>query len=488
MTKNPDVKNALSQSHRPLLHAVPDPPSMQTSYESCSKEPFVYDQNRNEEENYEKKGSVRGSIFNFFSSTVGAGALAVPYAFSHCGLLVGSALLIGVARSTTFSVHLLIQARIKSGLVSYEELAVGLYNKYMGYAVAAAIIIMCFGASVAFILAVGDILEEGLLDVLGGFLTRQELMIIFWAFLMFPLSMVENMNSLRFSSGFGIANSGYLVFATTLHSLQKIFKEGFPNLWDYSSATFWPSSVNGIVTACPIIIFAYICQINVFSIFGELKSGTAKKMEIVTHGGITIISIFYFLLASFTYLEFGRNTNGNILTNYCVQNDPNPLMILAYVGYAFTITMAYPMTTHPTRHALHALLYQLFENGERRKSDEETQLLRTNDESIPKMSRIRCMSLSVCIAVGGLLVALVAPGISTVFGLVGGTSASFVCFVLPALFALKLKLARRWSGQYICTWLLLCGGILIGLFSTILTLKDTISGEGNTGSLCKSNE
>ena len=45
-----------------------------------------------------REGSVRGSVFNLCSATLGAGALALPYAFSRAGWLLGTImLLIGAA-------------------------------------------------------------------------------------------------------------------------------------------------------------------------------------------------------------------------------------------------------------------------------------------------------------------------------------------------------------------------------------------------------
>ncbi len=38
---------------------------------------------------YFREGSVRGSVFNLCSATLGAGALALPYAFSSAGLCLG---------------------------------------------------------------------------------------------------------------------------------------------------------------------------------------------------------------------------------------------------------------------------------------------------------------------------------------------------------------------------------------------------------------
>ena len=88
---------------------------------------------------------------------------------------------------------------------SYEEMSVALLGKSAGYIVETCIIMFCFGTAVAYIVAVGDILEQGVLPNLTGYSTgyfgnletREGAMIAFWLFVMFPLSLFEKINSLR---------------------------------------------------------------------------------------------------------------------------------------------------------------------------------------------------------------------------------------------------------------------------------------------------
>jgi hypothetical protein len=76
-----------------------------------------------------RDGSLRASVFNLCSATLGAGALSLPYAFSRCGLALGLGLLLLVAAATVFSINLLLESRIASGFRSYEDLTVGLFGK-----------------------------------------------------------------------------------------------------------------------------------------------------------------------------------------------------------------------------------------------------------------------------------------------------------------------------------------------------------------------
>ena len=68
-----------------------------------------------------RTGSIRSSIFNLCSATLGAGALSLPYAFSQAGILMSTALLLIAVGSTLLSIHLLVESANFTGGRSYEE-------------------------------------------------------------------------------------------------------------------------------------------------------------------------------------------------------------------------------------------------------------------------------------------------------------------------------------------------------------------------------
>ena len=111
------------------------------------------------------------------------------------------------------------------------------------------IIIFCFGTCVAYIVAVGDILQEGVLDLLPSSvgLTREMLMIIFTGIVMFPLSLNSRINSLRYSSLFGICSIFFLVFVAAYHSITALLTDGWSQSWGSSEVELWAGSFRDIV-------------------------------------------------------------------------------------------------------------------------------------------------------------------------------------------------------------------------------------------------
>lgn len=64
-------------------------------------------------------GSIKGSIFTLITATVGAGMLALPYAFSLLGVVLGNLMLALCVLSTFFSFTLLLDSSLACGKKSY---------------------------------------------------------------------------------------------------------------------------------------------------------------------------------------------------------------------------------------------------------------------------------------------------------------------------------------------------------------------------------
>jgi len=84
-------------------------------------------------------------------------------------------------------------------------------------------------------------------------------------------------SSCRFSSLFGILSIFFLVFTTAYHSIEALVTNGFDHSWGLADVTLWPTSFSNIISATPIIMFAFTCQVNVFSIYEELEDASPRR-------------------------------------------------------------------------------------------------------------------------------------------------------------------------------------------------------------------
>jgi hypothetical protein len=94
------------------------------------------------------EGSIRGSVFNLCSATLGAGCLSLPYALTCAGIGLGIAMLAIGAAATIFSIHLLVLVRTRTGLNTYEAVSKAVFGSTVGNLVESCIILFCFGTAV----------------------------------------------------------------------------------------------------------------------------------------------------------------------------------------------------------------------------------------------------------------------------------------------------------------------------------------------------
>eukprot|EP00474_Spongospora_subterranea_P002232 CRZ02690.1 hypothetical protein [Spongospora subterranea] len=388
-------------------------------------------------------GSMHSSVFNLSSAALGAGILSVPYAFRESGFILGIGLMVLSAAVTIYSINLLVCCRDETRLSSYEDLSVYCFGKRLSMIVDLSIILFCFGCGVAYIVATHDILapiirhqfpDHPLLHNKGL------IMSVSVTAIMFPLSLVEKMSSLRFSSLLGVLSISYLVFAIVYDSAVGILSHGLPPLMHYAIRPGW-----SVFRALSIIMFAFTCQVNVFSIYTELQRPSIRRIRKVVRRSTSITSVFYLLVGLFGFLKNLDQTSPDILYNYNLLQQP--IIGVAQVAMGVTLALAFPFNIYPCRFTIEMSLFP-----------------------DAKPSRVRFHFLTFAIVYLSLLVAIFAPSLDKVFSLLGSTTSSVVSFILPALFYLHI-FPGRWSRRdRIGALTLLISGCLLCVIGTTVEL------------------
>ncbi|KAL7530702.1 hypothetical protein ACHAWF_003485 [Thalassiosira exigua] len=523
-----------------------------------------------------------GSISNLCSATLGAGALSLPFAISLTGIVLGVVLLVISAYITIVSIDVIVEACAKTRLYKFEDVSVRLVGPGAGRVLEASLLVFCFGTAVAYIVAVGDILDQGLRSIpflwvkegdeyawgLMSMYSRERLMIFFWAICMLPLSMQRNVEALERFSPVGVLSILFLVLSAVIHSITHHDAVGNRDDMQQAQAQnlvdmIWPKSFWDVIQAFPIIIFAFSCQVNVCAIYEELPLGSnnstsdahsvlkAKQriMARITRNGIILCMTLYICIGLFGYLDFGHATQDNILNNYCIQSTHDPLMTAASAFVAVAVVVAFPFNILPARVTLKLIWDRLRQtrrcgtchrffssaacgnclcrwSGLKIQSNEadassvdEVDGLFSSSQSeyqtdsshdgvveplleddrfgdrpnlIPHMSleglqvegelisntedTLEHFLLTLFLSGSALVVAIIVPSISVIFGLMGGTAASVISFILPGMFLLALEDAEGEVDAHSSTHrkliarLFVWGGIVIGILSTSITL------------------
>ncbi len=195
-------------------------------------------------------------------NTLGAGALSLPLAFSYSGYGIGLSLLLLASITCYFTIGLLVDARNVTGCRSLEHLMVVTWGRRWAMFVEGNILVLCFGTSVAYIVAVGDLATPLLqLTPISAYIHRDLVMIVMTIIIIGPLCCLRDFSSLRFTSALGVSSVFFLASINTFNSVDDLESKGFSHSW--SEAMVISSDPMMILKSIPIIMFAFTCQINV---------------------------------------------------------------------------------------------------------------------------------------------------------------------------------------------------------------------------------
>ncbi|EPY24446.1 amino acid transporter [Angomonas deanei] len=392
-------------------------------------------------------------MFNLASVTLGAGIMSIPSSFNTSGMIMAIIYLVVVTILTVYSITLLVTASEKSGLRSFESLARGLFGRGGDFFVAFLMWLLCFGGAIGYVVGIGDVftaffqhesapkfLREG--D--GG---RRVFTSVVWILFMLPLVLPKHVNSLRYVSAIGVCFIIFFVICVIIHSGQFIAKNGFPqDLVMFRSG-------NQAISGLSLFMFAYLCQVNCFKIFYEMKKPSVKKMTIEAGLSCGICCLMYFLTGFFGYANFGANLTGNALKYYNPYS--SPMFFVCFIGFIVKLCAAFSLNMLACRTAIF-------------------QVLHWDVETMPYWKHTL---ISVPFAVAALILGLFLPDISVVFGLVGAFCGGFIGFLFPALFVMY---SGNWSLKtvglfhYLATYFLMICGVIAVVWGTGSTILETV--------------
>lgn len=398
-------------------------------------------------------GGVLSGMFNLASVTLGAGIISIPSAFNTTGILMSTFYLCVVTILTIYSIRLLVTASERTGLRTFEELTCGLFGRFGDIFSASLMIFLCFGGAVGYVIAVGKILATLMvLDSTPAFLKtvagRRVMTAVIWLCFMYPLVLPKRINSLRYVSAVGVCFIIFFVFCVVGHSASVIHQNGVP------SGLVLAGSGNAGVSGLGVFIFAYLCQVNTFKIFYEMRPARSiSRMTWEASLSCGICGVLYLLCGLFGYLEFGSEIGDTILTKYDPYKDV--IFFISFVGLLVKLCAAFSLNMLACRTALFAVLHM----------------------DVPSMPYWKHTLISSVFAVLALIIGLFFDYITIVFNLVGGLCGGFIGFIFPALF---IMYAGNWSRQsvgwvsYLATYFLLCCGVVAVVFGTSDTIYSIV--------------
>ncbi|KAK6208100.1 hypothetical protein LQW54_007147 [Pestalotiopsis sp. IQ-011] len=391
------------------------------------------------------QASMVSSVINLLNTIVGAGTLAMPAALSHFGIIPGVIVILWSAFTSAFGLYL--QSRcaryLDRGSSSFFALS---QLTYPNAAVIfdAAIAIKCFGVGVSYMIIIGDLMP----GVALGFDSRAQSVPFlmdrnFWitAFMLaiIPLCFLKRLDSLKYTSLIALVSIGYLIILVVYHFAADVI----PNRAPVRVIT-WDGPISAL-SNLPVVVFAYTCHQNMFSILNEIKENTPKSIIGVIGSSIGSAASIYILVAITGYLTFGDDIRGNIVSMY----PPSVASTIAKAAMVVLVLFSIPLQVHPCRASIDAVL-RWRPNTVSRQSQSRTNspggrpLLptaqaRSDHGPAAPMSDLRFALLSTFILVLSYATALTVVSLERVLAYVGSTGSTSISFILPGLFYYKIS-------------------------------------------------
>jgi len=286
------------------------------------------------------------------------------------------------------------------------------------------------GATMAYVALIGDLGNS----VIGGD-HPQLIMLAAGIIILFPCFNKKTAH-VGWISGLGLLPIVLLLGVVWVRSFKAI-SGGLPSTekfkWDLS-----------YLDAFPFFTFAYQCHPQIPPIYSELKDKSVKKMSYIVSAAMIVESFIYISIGVLGYVAFGSDTKANIIDNYASDDIPMTIVRATMIVHFLS---AIPINFLPIR--IH--FYQFLN------------ISKLEQEKLWIHITTTTGLLGICV-----FLAIVAPGASVFFSLVGSTCGVVIIFVFPGLFAYyERDLPWRWPFIIACfllTW-------LIGVGGTAMTVK-----------------
>jgi amino acid permease len=226
----------------------------------------------------------------------------------------------------------------------------------------------------------------------------------------------------------------------------------FEKAWERSKLFVF--TFNGIVDSVPLIIFAYMYQVNIPQIYLELTSRNYKTMSRVVYWGTFLAVICYMMIGIFGYLTFDDNPydklkDKNILMAPYINNIP---ILAGNFAILFAVITAAPLVVLPCKDSIEELRYK--------------------DGMTPKQNLV----VTFLIVFVSMLLALVIPGIGYAITLAGCTTNPIIGFFVPIIFYHKATPDEPLSSPKkiisIIVFVVIAIASVLGFYNFILSLID----------------
>lgn len=383
------------------------------------------------------------TVINLVKTTMGAGILALPFAFKSQGVLLAT-LSILIAGLMT-GIGLFFQA-YAAGFLPKGQASFFTVSKITVPSLAVvfdlAIALKCFGVTVSYLVISGNLMPvvAGELGA-SGFLVNRTFWLVVALGIVGPLSFYRTLDSLKVASVIALSFLAYIIVLVIVNFLFGDVPGGTIN-WVAPTGGF-----TGFLTSLPLVIFAFTCAHNMFSTLNELQADPISLTAGIVTTVMSIAGVLYAVVGLLGYLSFGNDVSDNIISMY-------PQSIWSTFGrFAIVVVVifSYPLMLHPARASVSNIIraWRLHRSGVPREASEEDVPLVGADPLSQRITAPGAATLhqtnfehyivTIVLLVSSFVLALSVRSLELVLSFVGSTGATAISFILPGIFVYVLS-------------------------------------------------
>ena len=431
------------------------------------------------------KDSSKTAGSQIANTIMGAGILSIPIIMRYLGILLGSIFIVFLALSTIYSVYILIRCHQITGKNGYSMFGKITMGKFGSMLIKIIIIINNLGLCIAYFRIFGEVVQTIVQawvspDSYWATNWHNYFYILMCSLVMIFFIFIKNISSLKKVAYLGVF--AVLVFTISLSILlfyksAKYELESYPG-WDFMvpNCSFYEA-----FHAIPTVFLAFLFQFNVFPIYLSLKHKNMETMMKATKVGVGYSLINFLIVGIVGFLLYGLEMEDTILNSLSDDMVANRyrstfikvLIIIICISFVTTCLTSFPILFLSLRENYVNSILFCFKNCCRKKSDDDK--VKINQGNYEKKKRYKYISDKVLVIITIILyflivaIAIVMPKLKLIFTIVGATAGTFIAFILPNLFYIRICKISGKSYNIVLPLIFLCLGIFFLIVSVTVT-------------------
>ena len=441
-----EFQNPKNNQNNPLEHISSgdterhEEGNLSESYESKHLE-------EEEEADYKKVGTC-GTIFNIINSLMGAGILSVPCTFTFIGIIPSIIIMMLIAFLSWLSGSLVLSLLKQTHAVSFDQLAALILGKVGSRILSVLNMLFLLCCLLGFLIIGGDMITSwfslGGINI-SGMWPRAIMMAIYGIAIPIALSVPRNIRFLRYFAVGSVFCVCFYCVSMVYKGISKIITDGVADSISYGHfgmGLFSSISIYGLSFAIALVFIPAI----------SMYSTDLKKRKFTSFAAQFLCFLLVAISGLFGYLQFGKDTNSNMLKNY---PDDDILIIIVRSCFFIVVSCAYPMISQSV---MATYSYMIFNDS--------------NQADLPTFKRMVVLIITHSIPlILAMFLAEAKPALS-VGGSLGGCLAQF-CFPPWMWIKNSDKNLTHWS-NILCI-IFIVFGVIVGIISTYQSIVDAIN-------------